>query len=298
MIKRVITFNQPVYLSTQDGQLIADLKNESTALSIPIEDIGLLLLEHYQITLTHGLINALMENNTCIISCDKTYHPNGLMLPIEGHHLHSARFKAQLDATVPFFKQLWQFTIKQKILNQAAVLKSNGQPIQNMKQWARKVRSGDPTNYEARAAAFYWKKVFPSLPGFLRNPDEAPPNHLLNYGYSILRAAMARAIVSAGLHPSLGIHHRNQYNAFCLADDLMEPYRPFVDHIVRDMVESGTDYNELTKEIKKKLLHVLTADILINEERSPLWIGIQMTATSLAQCFTDERTKILFPTME
>lgn len=184
--------------------------------TIPIENIGVIVLDNKQITITSGVLEALLEKNCAVITCDSKSLPVGLMLPLNGNTLQNERFRHQLDASLPLQKQLWQQTVKQKIINQIQVLKENSKETANcMKVWANDVRSGDPDNLEARAAAYYWKYLFPQIPGFVRDRDGCKPNDLLNYGYAILRAIIARALVSSGLLPTLGIHHHNRYNAYC-----------------------------------------------------------------------------------
>ncbi len=222
MIKRTLHFGNPAYLSKRNNQLIIDLPHlkvlseEDSKKSIPIEDIGLVILDHQQITITHGCIAAFLENNAALITCDSTHHPVGMMLPLEGNATQSERFRYQIDASQPLKKQLWQQTVQAKILNQAAVLFERGINCENMLHWAKSVRSGDLDNYEGRAAAYYWKNVFPKKIEFFRGREGDPPNNLLNYGYAILRAIVARGLVCSGLLPTLGIHHKNKYNAYCL----------------------------------------------------------------------------------
>ena len=201
---------------------------------------------------------------------------------------------------MPLKKQLWQQTIKAKIENQAAVLSCcTGKEIGCMQAWANDVRSGDPDNLEGRAAAYYWKSLFADIDGlenFTRNRDGIQPNSLLNYGYAILRAVVARAIVSSGMLPTLGIHHHNRYNAYCLADDIMEPYRPYVDEIVFNIVETyGAANIELTKDIKARLLSIPTTEVVIAGKRSPLMIAASQTTASLYRCFSGELRRIIYP---
>ena len=167
-----------------------------------------------------------------------------------------------------------------------------------MEAWVKEVKSGDVDNLEGRAAAFYWKNLFGEIEGFNRDREGVPPNNLLNYGYAILRAVVARALVGSGLLPTLGIHHHNRYNAYCLADDIMEPYRPYVDRLVTEMVDSGMDISTLTTEIKSKLLSIPVIDVVINGRRSPLMIGVATTTASLYKCYSGEIRKIAYPTME
>lgn len=261
MIKRTLYFGNPAYLSLKDCQLVVrmpeiikadlpELFETKTTRTIPIEDIGVVVLDNRQITITQGLLDALLENNCALITCDKSRMPVGLMLPLCGNTTQNERFRTQIDASLPLKKQLWQQTVQAKIKNQAALLHERGVVVSNMLIWSDKVKSGDSDNLEARAAAYYWKNIFPFIDDFTRGRDGIPPNNLLNYGYAILRAVIARALVSSGLLPTLGIHHHNRYNAYCLADDIMEPYRPYVDRLVLDIIFSGDDYTKLSVDVK------------------------------------------------
>lgn len=310
MIKKTLYFGNPIYLSLRYNQLVLrqpDIEKNDTLpdtfkkefeRSIPIEDIGVVILDNRRITITTGVMEALLNNNCAVITCDSKNMPAGLLLPLSGNTLQNERFRDQIDASLPLKKQLWQQTIRQKILNQAKVLEMQTEKVaKNMLVWANDVKSGDPDNLEARAAAFYWKTVFPKIPDFVRGREEAPPNNLLNYGYAILRACIARGLVGSGLLPTLGIHHHNKYNAYCLADDIMEPYRPYVDKLVADIMVKFTDINELTVELKAELLKIPTLDVVIDGKRSPLMIGVGITTASLYKCFKGEIRKILYPEM-
>jgi CRISPR-associated protein Cas1 len=304
MIKRTLHFSNPAYLNLKDGQLQIDLphlkvlgEKESKKL-IPIEDIGIILLDHQQITITHGAIAVLLENNAALITCNHSHLPTGMLLPFDGHNTQSERFKFQIEASQPLKKNLWQQTIQAKILNQAAVLHQRGIDCENMIYWAKSVRSGDPDNYEGRAAAYYWKNVFPKKVDFFRGRDGDPPNNLLNYGYAILRAIVARGLVCSGLLPTLGIHHRNKYNAYCLADDIMEPYRPYVDKIVLGIIDRGENFLELGTSIKTQLLNIATVDVEFERGTSPLLVGLQSTTSSLAKCYEGSLRKINYPLMK
>jgi CRISPR-associated protein Cas1 len=220
--------------------------------------------------------------------------PVGLMLPLCGNTTQNERFRDQLDASQPLKKQMWQQTVQAKIENQAAILKAcRGAEVRNMLKWVDEVRSGDVDNMEARAAAYYWSNLFKE---FKRDREGEPPNNLLNYGYAVLRAVIARALVSSGLLPTLGIHHHNRYNAYCLADDIMEPYRPYVDKLVFEMFDSGIV--ELDKEAKAKLLSIPVLDVSIDGQRSPLMVAASHTASSLYKCFSGESRKITFPEIQ
>lgn len=298
MIKRTLHFGNPAYLSKKDKQLVVKFPDgEKPEVTVPIEDIGVMVLDHQQITISHGALMELTNNNVAVITCNETHHPTGLLMPLDGHTLQSERFTAQIEASVPLKKQLWQQTIEAKIYNQHLVLKKTGVPSDNMVYWSRNVKSGDSENHEARAAAYYWSNVFPQELNFRRERGGFPPNNLLNYGYAILRAIVARALVSSGLLPTLGIFHRNKYNAYCLADDIMEPYRPFVDRIVLEIIHNGEDFEELTPALKKQLLAIATVDVELDGETSPLLVGMSRTTASLARCFEGQTRKIIYPVM-
>lgn len=310
MIKKTICFSSPAYLSLRDAQLLIRLpevetneiltesfKKESER-TIPIEDIGVVVLDNRRITITSGVLEALLENNAAVITCDQRSMPVGLLLPLCGNTTQNERFRDQLDASVPLKKQLWQQTVKQKIQNQAYVLAQvTGKEEKAMNVWADNVRSGDPDNIEARAAAYYWRYLFSDIPTFVRGREGEPPNNLLNYGYAILRAVIARALVGSGLLPTLGIHHHNRYNAYCLADDIMEPYRPYVDQLVIEIIRKVDNYTLLTKEIKMELLGIPMLDVVIAGKRSPLMIAAQQTTASLYKCFSGELRRISYPEM-
>ncbi len=310
MIKKTLCFNNPAYLSLRENQLViklpevkrADILTEdfkkSTELTRPIEDIGVLVLSHTQITITSGALEALLENNCAVITCDSKSMPVGLLLPLVGNTTQNERFREQLNASQPLRKQLWQQTIQYKIRNQMAVLSHySDAEIKCMQVWANNVRSGDPDNLEARTAVYYWKNLFGHIPGFIRDRDGVAPNNLLNYGYAILRAIVARSLVASGLLPTLGIHHHNRYNAYCLADDIMEPYRPFVDRLVLDITKQYGEDLELSKDIKAELLSIPTIDVVIGGKRSPLMIATSQTTASLYKCFSGELRKIAYPDM-
>lgn len=311
MIKKTLCFSNPVYISLRNAQLVIKLPEVQKATNLtqsfkdlavvtrPIEDIGVVVLDHKQITITSGALEALLENNCAVITCDSRSMPVGLMLPLAGNATQNERFRHQINASLPLRKQLWQQTVQNKILNQAAILvQRTNVESKCMTAWANEVRSGDPDNLEARAAAYYWKNLFSQqIENFVREKEGVPPNNLLNYGYAILRAVVARSLVVSGLLPTLGIHHHNRYNAYCLADDIMEPYRPYVDRLVFDIINQyGIDI-ELSKDIKAELLSIPTLDIVINGKRSPLMVGVSQTTASLYKCFCGELRKIVYPNL-
>ena len=302
MIKRTICIENACFLKFANQQMIVSYSHikgmeDKPEKSVPIEDLGMLVLEHQQISLTHYLLNKLTEANVAVVTCNDTHHPTGLLMPLESNTLQSERFRAQIEVTEPLKKQLWQQTVKAKISNQAAILKKWNGKFYFLENLVSKVKSGDADNSEAVAAAHYWQNLFPPTWNFYRKRDGVPPNNLLNYGYAIVRAGMARAIVGAGLLPTLGIFHRNRYNAYCLADDMMEPYRPYVDMVVRGIIDKTSAVENLTQELKVELLKIPTLDVLLAGEKSPLMVAMQRTAVSLAKCYAGEQRKLLVPEM-
>lgn len=307
MIKKTLYFGNPAYLSLCNEQLVIRLpevekanlpetiKQESTR-TIPIEDIGVMVLDNKQITITQGVLAALLNNTVAVITCDNKRMPTGMLLPLSGNTLHQERFRNQIEAAVPLRKQLWQQTVKAKIENQAFCLQKNtSKSFAPLHVLARSVRSDDADNNEAQAAAYYWKNIFPNLPDFTRDKEGTPPNNLLNYGYAILRAVIAGALVGSGLLPVYGIHHHNRYNAYCLADDIMEPYRPFVDDLVVKTTNKKEILAELTTELKQEMLMIPVLDVLIGGKRSPLMIAAGQTTASLAKCYNGESRNIAYP---
>lgn len=304
MIKRTLYFGNPAYLSKRNEQLVINLPdakgidNLTKANTIPIEDIGVVILDNQQITITHGLMESLLKNNVALITCDNARHPVGLMLNLCCNTVQQERYDNQINASQPLKKQLWQQTIRYKIQNQAKLLNNAvGANVENMYFWAEQVKSGDTDNHEARAAAYFWQNLFPHLPEFRRRKDGIPPNHLFNYGYAILRGIMARSLVGSGLLPTLGIFHRNRYNAYCLADDIMEPYRPFVDKVVVEMIGNSEPQEGITKEQKIQLLSIPSMDVEIDGLKRPLMLATTITTASLHKCFEGTCRKISYPSL-
>lgn len=305
MIKKTLYFGNPAYLSLRNGQLVIrlpevekaelpDIVKQETVRTIPIEDIGVVVLDNKQITITQGALAELVANSATVITCDSKCMPTGMLLPLSGNILHQERFRNQIEAAIPLRKQLWQQTVKAKIENQAYCLQKNtSKSFAPLHVLARKVRSDDADNHEAQAAAYYWKNIFSD--GFTRDKDGVPPNNLLNYGYAILRAVIARALVGSGLLPVYGIHHHNRYNAYCLADDIMEPYRPFVDDLVLSTMKKMEVSDDLTVELKREMLSIPVLDVSIGGKRSPLMIAAGLTAASLAKCYNGEAREISYP---
>ncbi|MCR4772748.1 MAG: type II CRISPR-associated endonuclease Cas1 [Prevotella sp.] len=308
MIKKTLYFGNPAYLSLSNKQLVVKLpeveKNETipdemkarSKATIPIEDIGVVVLDNKQITITQGLLAALLDNTVAVINCNDQHMPVGMFMPLHGNTTYQERFRNQLESSVPLRKQMWQQTIMAKIENQAKVLDEvTGKVNTNMHKWAKDVKSGDADMHESRAAVYYWKNLFVNRPNFIRDQNGEPPNNLLNYGYSILRGVIARSLVVSGLLPVMGIHHHNKYNPYCLADDIMEPYRPFVDKLVISIMGSHEIGEELTTDLKRELLSIPVLDVKIGGKRSPLMIAAGQTTASLAKCFNGESRKLVYP---
>ena len=311
MVKRTLYFGNPAYLSLKNDQLVLRLpdveKNKELPLkfkkeaerTIPVEDIGYIVLDHKQITLTQGLLEALIENNVAVISCNSSRLPAGLFLPLAGSSIQSEHFQEQINSSAPLRKHLWQQTVQAKIRNQAVILERyRNIDTEAMNRWANEVNSGDTHNLEARAAVFYWQYIFDNIPDFKRERDGLPPNNLLNYGYAILRAVIARALICSGLLPTFGIHHHNRYNAYCLADDIMEPYRPIVDELVIKIMKTHRDYDELTLNIKAEFLAIPTIEVNIDGKHKPLMVAASTTTASLYKCYTGELRKISYPDLK
>lgn len=290
MLKKSILLENKASISTKNLQLV--IKSKIRESTIPIEDIGYIVIDHPEIYLSIPAMNLLIENNTAVIICNKNHLPNGLLLNLNSHHIQQEIFKNQINASAPLKKQLWQQTIVEKITNQGILLQKITSKNNNFDFLASKVLSGDSSNMEGVAASFYWKVFFEQK--FKRERFGEYPNNFLNYGYAILRAATARALSGSGLLNTLGIHHKSKYNAYALADDIMEPFRPIIDEKVAEIMENY-DEQELNTQIKSELLQVLTRTVYFKDEKSPLMVALQKTASSLQQCYTGERKKINYP---
>lgn len=302
MIKRIIEISQAkTYLSVKYGQLIIRQDGEQVS-SISCEDIGVLLVDHQGVTYTHSVFTELLQYGASVVLCGSDHHPTGMLLPIESNSVQTERFRQQIEAKEPVKKRLWKQIVKAKIKHQAKVVGKDSDVYKTLMALRDRVRSGDPDNIEAQASRKFWPVylqdvVSTSLPQvqFRRNIDGAPPNNMLNYGYMVMRAAVARALCSAGLLPSLGIHHRNRYNAFCLADDLLEPFRGFVESRVRDVYSDIGPVDDLEQPTKAKLLEVLYEEVNIGGFKGPIMVGLHRTMASLQRCFACEQKKIDLP---
>lgn len=292
MIKRIVEVSNPSYLHLKNKQLSIEQDHEQVA-QIPIEDIGVLILEHSAICLTQPLIIECQKNNTAIIFCDEKHLPYATILPIaEGNNLHQKILKQQINITEPVRKNLWKQIIQQKIQNQANTLKQFDKPFARLEKLATEVKSGDSNNLEGLAAQYYWKALFGA--DFVRDQNADGVNAVLNYGYSIIRGAIARSIVAAGLHPAIGLFHHNQYNGLCLADDLMEPFRPWVDDIAYQLYQADANVC-ITKESKTHFLNLLSAEVKFNKKKMPLMVAKHYLMADLKRNFTKELTKLIYP---
>lgn len=290
MLKRTLFIENKASIHVRNLQLI--IKTEIREASVPAEDVGFLVIDNSETFLSINAMNLLIENNAAIVICGKNHHPSGLFLNLNSHHIQQEIFKKQLEASVPLKKQLWQQTVIEKIKNQGELLGKITGKKNPLDHFASKVQSGDTSNMEGAAAAHYWKSFFET--DFKRERFGDYPNNFLNYGYAILRAATARALSGSGLLNTLGIHHKSKYNAFALADDIMEPFRPAVDELVYELMQKHEE-QELNTELKAKMLELLTRTVYFRDEKSTLMVALQKTASSLQQCYYGERKKINYP---
>ena len=292
MIKRTLSFSKPCSLSLKNCQLVVKMKDGPDYIrTIPIEDIGFVLLENQQVSVSLPLLNALAENNAAVIVCSDKFMPNAMMLNLDSNSIQGERYRDQVNASEPLKKNIWKQTIEAKIRNQAALLDKLGKDGSVLRPYWQNVKSGDADNREGIAAKIYWDALFGD--DFVRTRVGSTPNEMLNYGYTVLRAAVARSLMGSGLFPAFGVYHRNRYNSFPLADDIMEPYRPFVDEIVFDLYANGE--SELTKEVKAEILKLLYVDTVFDKVTRPLDVGLSITTASLAKCFSGESKKIMYP---
>ncbi len=294
MIKRVVEISSAgTYLSVKLGQLIVKQEGQIKG-EIPCEDIGVLIVDHQGVSYSHSVLTELLRQGAAVVLCNGTHHPAGMLLPLETNTIQTERFRQQINAKEPLKKRLWQQIVRAKIAHQAKLVPYDKATCQYLLALKKKVRSGDPDNIEAQASQKYWRAYLQNGE-FRRKRDGGAPNALLNYGYMVMRAAVARALCSAGLLATLGIHHRNKYNAFCLADDVVEPFRGFVEETVRELCTGGRDHGELDREAKAALLEVLYRPVVIGGLKGPLTVGLHRTAASLARCYAGEQNQMDLP---
>lgn len=295
MLKRTLTFANPYHLSLKNRQMIITAKGDSgPCASVPVEDIGFVILENQEISITMPLLNALADNNAAVVVCSDRFMPNAMFMNLDSNSTQGESFRCQLSATEPLKKSLWKQIVEAKIRNQSALLYKLGKDGDLLKPYHQNVKSGDSDNREGVAAKVYWDELFDGR--FMRFRTGPSPNEMLNYGYMVLRAAVARSLTGSGLLPAIGIFHRNRYNAFPLADDVMEPYRPYVDEIVFGLYENGE--NGLNKYSKAEILKLLYTDTVFENVTRPLDIGLSITTASLAKCYGGLQKKISYPQLK
>lgn len=292
MIKQTLLFSTPKSLSLRYNQLVITSRETGDEITRPIEDVGVMIIEHPRVRMTVPLMNALADNNVSVVFCDERMMPKSMLMPLEGNATMQETCRCQMEASEPMKKQVWRQLVESKIRNQAAVLNNVGKDGNILRPYYSNVKSGDTDNREGAAARIYWQMLFGK--SFRRNRDGDSPNNLLNYGYAILRAAVARALMGSGLHPAFGVFHRNRYNAFTLADDVMEPYRPFVDETVYRLYYDSAE-NELNEATKSHLLRVLFVDVKMGQLMRPLEIALSLTTASLTRVYKKEDSVLILP---
>lgn len=292
MIKRTIEISsEAAHLTVKHRQMLIQ-RDRKTVGSVPCEDIGIVLVDHPGTTYTHAALSSLAASDAALVVCNEQHLPAAILLPLTDHSQVVWRLNDQINASKPLCKRLWKQIVQAKIRAQAYVLAADSKPQRKLLDMAKQVRSGDPQNMEAQAARVYWQYFLDEEP-FRRDRDASDVNAFLNYGYAVMRAAVARALVAAGLFPAIGLHHRNRSNSFCLADDLMEPLRPMVDARARELRELGHD--ELTVEAKRGLLELLGERVTSGDEVGPLMVHVHRMASSLAKCFAGEAKQLQIP---
>lgn len=278
-------------LKVKNEQLVV-LNGDEVLSSMPLEEVAVLVVSHPAVTYTQAVLSGLMEAGGAFVCCSAKRMPVGVLLPLAQHHLHAERLQRQLEATAAMKKRAWQQVVQRKVLNQACVLRACRGEDFGIAALVDKVQSGDPKNVEAQAARRYWPLLFDD-DTFRRQQEGDSANALLNYGYGVLRAVVGRAIATAGLHPALGIHHHNRYDAFCLADDLMEPYRPLVDLAVARYVAKNGREVEIDKTAKAALIGPLMEHYAVGDESRSLFDIVHLLAVSLVKLFEGNRKTLV-----
>ena len=297
MLKRTILIESPSHLQIENDLLKITNKSTSTSETLTIDDIGFIILENNQSTTTVQFFQKVAEYNSIVVICDKSHTPISLTIPLYSNKTQTQTINKQTLLTAKDKNTLWKQLIQSKVKNQAILLKTRNQVSNQLERLSNNVTEQTANTVESTASRIYWKLLF-NIKKFKRDAEGDPPNNLLNYGYAILRACVARSLVGSGLLPTLGIFHKNQYNAYCLADDIMEPYRPFVDRLVSEIIKNEDELFELTPSIKKQLLGIPVIDVRIDSKKSPLMNAISRTTSSLARCFEGDSRKILYPTIK
>lgn len=291
MIKRTIVFTSPCKVTVKDNQLIVENRDSGEVKKAPVEDLGIVIIEHPMTNISIPALNALSANNCAVVLCDTRHMPVSMLFNLESNSVQAERYRQQSEASLPFKKNLWKQIIQAKILNQSRLLSELGLDGEKLKPYYMNVKSGDTDNREGIAASIYWDSLLGKE--FVRTRYGDDPNPLLNYGYAILRAGMTRAIMGSGLFPAFGLFHKNRYNAFPLADDLMEPYRPYVDQLVVQSLREGK--GQLNTESKQLLLKVMFLDTRFKDMTRPLELALSITTASMARCFAGESKTIEYP---
>lgn len=295
MAHRIVTISNPAFLRMDLGRLQIEQGGQVQA-SIPIEDMAILLVESGEVVLSHQLLARLAEANVGVILCDSRHLPNALVLPLSGHSTHAKTIRGQVECSEPKRKQLWKQIVVAKLESQARILgecSKSSREAKSLRAMAANVKSGDPDNYEAQGAAIYFEALFGK--GFVREREEPGINAMLNYGYVVLRAMVARAIVGAGLHPALGIHHKGPYNPFNLADDAIEPLRPVVDRIVFSLAGRSGEWSVLTTETKRSLLEVTVCPVKIAGATLPMMPALERYASNIREAICGSARKLQAP---
>jgi CRISPR-associated protein Cas1 len=295
MIKRIIDISEATYLHVQHQQLLLD-RNGATIAQLPIEDLGVVILQHPAIVITQAVIIACQKNNVVLVFCDERHLPYSVLLPIsDGNTLHSKILHQQMNTSLATKKRLWQQVVKQKITEQMHTLKNLDKPYKPLERLADNVKTGDPDNLEAQAAQHYWRLLFGN--DFRRDVELDGINNLLNYGYAIMRAMVARAIVGSGLHPAIGLHHHNQYNGLCLADDLIEPFRPWVDYRVYQLAQNNPQL-QVNKDAKIPLLSLLSETVMYEQQAMPLMVACHYLMANVKRAYQDRSVVLNYPKMQ
>jgi CRISPR-associated protein Cas1 len=272
--------------------VVQDTEGERKELGqVPLDDVAAVIANAHGLSYTNNLLVALAERCAPFVLCAANHNAVGMVLPIDGNYQQAKRFDAQIAASQPLIKRLWADIVKSKLQQQAAALEATGAPFVPLSALVRKVRSGDPDNFEAQGARRYWGLLFGE--DFRRDQQGGGLNAMLNYGYTVLRAATARAVVAAGLHPTIGLHHSNEGNAMRLVDDLMEPFRPMIDLKVWLLHKQGE--GQITPDSKRALVRALYDDMQTSAGATPVMVCAQKLATSLAQVFMGEKDKLDLP---
>lgn len=291
MVKRTLFFSSPCKLSLKNCQLVVDNRETGEVRTVPVEDIGVVMIENQMVSISVPALNALSENNCAVVFCDSRHMPTSMLMNLDSNSVQAETYRLQMEAGAPLKKTLWKQIVEAKIRNQASLLKELEKDGDALKPLYSNVKSGDSDNREGIAARLYWNLMYGG--DFQRTREGSWPNAMLNYGYSILRAGMTRAIMGSGLFPAFGLFHKNRYNAFPLADDLMEPYRPFVDQIVYSLLQQGE--KDLTPHVKQSLLRVMFLDTSFKDVTRPLEIALSLTTASLVRCLRKEQKELSLP---